>query len=126
YAAYDADLDRKIAVKLLLTGPEAIASATAGHGRMLREAQAMAKLSHRNVIAVHDVGTHRGSVFVAMEFVDGGTMREWMDEGPHPYRPVLERFIAAGRGLAAAHDAGLVHRDFKPANVLLGRDGRVR
>jgi len=123
FAAYDPELDRKIAVKLLRSSSSG--SRSAGADRLIREAKAMAKLSHRNVIAVHDVGTHSGHVFVAMEFVDGGTLSDWMREGPHPWKPVLERFKAAGAGLAAAHAQGLVHRDFKPANVLLGSDGRV-
>jgi tetratricopeptide (TPR) repeat protein len=123
FAAYDPELDRKIAVKLLR--PDASGSSTASE-RLLREAQAMAKLSHRNVITVHDVGTHTGRVFVAMEFIDGGTLAAWLREEPRPWPAVLERFLAAGQGLAAAHAEGLVHRDFKPANVLLGGDGRVR
>jgi eukaryotic-like serine/threonine-protein kinase len=124
FAGYDPELDRKIAVKLLRTS--ASDSRGAGAERLIREAKAMAKLSHRNVITVHDVGTHAGRVFVAMEYVDGGTLADWMAEGPHSSSEVLERFRAAGAGLAAAHAEGLVHRDFKPANVLLGRDGRVR
>jgi eukaryotic-like serine/threonine-protein kinase len=124
FAAYDPELDRKIAVKLLRSS--AGGSRSAGAERLIREAKAMAKLSHRNVITVHDVGTHAGRVFVAMEYIDGGTLADWMGRGPHPRRQVLERFRAAGAGLAAAHAQGLVHRDFKPANVLLGGDGRVR
>ncbi|HLT40517.1 MAG TPA: serine/threonine-protein kinase [Enhygromyxa sp.] len=123
YAAYDPELDRKLAIKLIL------APRRGDHEdqqRLLREAQATAQLNHPNVITVHDVGTHQGRVFVAMEFVDGGTLREWIEAGPHPWRAVLERMIAAGRGLAAAHRVGLVHRDFKPANVLIGSDGRLR
>ncbi|PRP92844.1 Serine/threonine-protein kinase PK-1 [Enhygromyxa salina] len=128
YAAYDPELDRKLAIKLLHQAPgtEVSDASLASSSRLQREAQAMAKLSHRNVVAVYDVGIHRGSVFVAMEFVDGGTLDGWLREGPHPWREVLDRFIAAGRGLAAAHAAGLIHRDFKPANVLLGADGRVQ
>jgi serine/threonine protein kinase/tetratricopeptide (TPR) repeat protein len=127
FAAYDPQLDRKIAVKLLLPS-----SAGMHASRLLREAQAMAKLRHPNVVTVHDVGTYDERVFVAMEFVDGGTLADWMHAGsderatPHPWRQVLERFDAAGRGLAAAHAAKLVHRDFKPANVLLSTDGQVR
>ncbi|MFV8754315.1 tetratricopeptide repeat protein [Nannocystaceae bacterium ST9] len=131
FAAYDPELDRKIALKLLLPG-RADAGASVGPSRLVREAQAMAKLRHRNVITVHDVGTHEGRVFVAMEFVEGGTLADWMAQGrdgrgtPHPWQEVIARFAEAGRGLAAAHAAGLIHRDFKPANVLVGRDGQVQ
>lgn len=125
FAAYDPELDRKIAVKLLRCGSDGSYSSAAAE-RLVREAKAMARLSHRNVITVHDVGTHGGRVFVAMEFLDGGTLAEWLAGGPYPWQTVVERYLAAGAGLAAAHAHGLVHRDFKPANVLLGSDGRVR
>jgi tetratricopeptide (TPR) repeat protein len=125
FAAYDPELDRKIAVKLLRPGPSGSRSSAASE-RLIREAKAMAKLSHRNVIAVYDVGEHVGRVFVAMEFLDGGTLADWLEQGPHAWPAVLERYRAAGAGLAAAHAENLVHRDFKPANVLLGSDGRVR
>jgi tetratricopeptide (TPR) repeat protein len=123
FAAYDPHLDRKIAIKLLRPGahhgPEAEA-------RLLREAQAMARVSHPNIVQVYDVGVHDGQVFLAMEFIDGETLGRWISAvPPHPWPEVLRRFRAAGRGLQAAHAAGLVHRDFKPENVLHGRDGRV-
>ena len=120
YAAYDPELDRKIAVKVLRDVGEV------HRQRMLREGRAMARLSHPNVITVHDVGTVEGRPYVAMEFVDGETLASWQVDEPKPWRRVLELYLAAGEGLAAAHAAGLVHRDFKPANVLVGRDGRVR
>ena len=126
YAAYDPELDRKVAVKLLRAeSPERRKDPRAPE-RLLREAQAMARLSHPNVIPVHDVGTLDGQVFIAMEFVEGQTLAHWLKEAPRTAREVLEVFIQAGKGLAAAHAAGLVHRDFKPENVLIGRDGQVK
>ncbi len=124
YRAHDPDLDRPVAVKLLHTDSAADEKARA---RMLREARALAKLSHPNVITVYDVGTDDGQVFVAMELVSGRDLRRWLEQRrAADWREVLELFIAAGRGLAAAHEVALVHRDFKPENVLVGDDGRVR
>ncbi len=120
--AHDPTLDRIVAVKVLRT------RTSTDHGdetRMQREARALAKLSHPNVIDVYDVGTVHGRVFIAMEFVDGDTLGGWLSTTPSP-DAVIDAFVQAGQGLAAAHDVGLVHRDFKPANVLRGRDGRVR
>lgn len=117
--AHDDQLDRPIAIKLL--APE-------GGGdpkRLLREARSMARLSHPHIAAVHDVGTHQGGVYVAMEYVQGPTLREWMDT-PHPWSERRSVLLQAARGLAAAHASGIVHRDFKPDNVIVGADGRVR
>ncbi len=129
YAALDPELGRQIAVKLVLasTKPHATNGSfvSPGAARLLREAQAMARLHHPNVIVVHDVGTVDGRVFIAMEYLDGGTLGEWLEAAARPWREVLTRFLAAGRGLAAAHAAGIVHRDFKSDNVLLGSDDRV-
>ncbi len=128
YAAYDPALDRKVAVKLLQPG---LADA-AQTGRLVREARALAQLSHPNVVAVHDVGTIDSdqtpgpTVFIAMELVDGRTLTEWRASTPHHWSDVVEIMLAAGEGLRAAHARGLVHRDFKPDNIMVGRDGRVR
>jgi predicted Ser/Thr protein kinase len=124
YRAHDPDLDRPVAVKLLHADSSADDKARA---RMLREARALAKLSHPNVITVYDVGTDEGQVFVAMELVAGRDLKRWLDaHRGASWREVLELFIAAGRGLEAAHELALIHRDFKPENVLVGDDGRVR
>ena len=122
FAAYDPQLDRRVAIKLL---PSKRIGAEA-RLRLLREAQAMARLSHPNVVPVHDVGSVGEGVFVAMEFVDGLTLRGWLDRETRPWTEVLDVMRRAALGLQAAHDAGLVHRDFKPDNVMVGADGRVR
>ena len=82
--------------------------------RLLREAQAMARLSHPHIVSVHEVGTHAGQIYIAMEFVHGVTLAQWLTQKEHGWRDVVEVFRQAGSGLAAAHDVGLVHRDFKP------------
>jgi tRNA A-37 threonylcarbamoyl transferase component Bud32/tetratricopeptide (TPR) repeat protein len=122
YAAYDPELDRKIALKLLRSR----SADRRVQARLLREPKAIAKLSHANVVVVHDAGTFEDRVFVAMEFVDGQTLKDWLAETRRTRAEILQVFGSAARGLAAAHAAGLVHRDFKPHNVMVSREGGVR
>jgi serine/threonine protein kinase len=126
YAAYDPELDRKVAVKLLRVKPGNGVSRNEGRQRTLREAQAIARLSHPNVVVVFDVGTFQEQVFIAMEFVEGNTVSYWLQAAARSWQDILRVFMEAGRGLAAAHEKGLVHRDFKPDNVMVGRDNQVR
>jgi tRNA A-37 threonylcarbamoyl transferase component Bud32/tetratricopeptide (TPR) repeat protein len=120
YAAYDPELDRKIAIKLLRarTG-----DAQDNRARLMREAKATAKISHPNVVVVYDAGTFGERVFIAMEFVEGHTLRFWLQAQERTWHEILDVFVAAGRGLAAAHDKELVHRDFKPDNVMITAQG---
>jgi tetratricopeptide (TPR) repeat protein len=123
YSAYDPELDRRVALKLLRVAALGL-DAEEGRAHLLREAQAMARVSHPHVVSVFDVGTFGEQVFLAMEYVEAQTLRQWMRAAPRSWREVRDVFVDAGKGLAAAHAAGLVHGDFKPENLLLG--GRVR
>ncbi|MCX4242123.1 serine/threonine-protein kinase [Paraliomyxa miuraensis] len=122
YKAYDPQLDRNVALKLLRRGRASMQAEL----RLLREAQTLAKLKHPNVVAVYDAGLAHHGVFIAMELLAGKTVSEWLEEKTRSVQEILEVFRAAGRGLVAAHDAGFVHRDFKPSNVLVEDDGAVR
>ncbi|HSS40897.1 MAG TPA: serine/threonine-protein kinase, partial [Polyangia bacterium] len=123
YAGYDPELDRKVAIKILRTD---VRDADAHRPRFMREAQAVARLHHPNVVGIYDVGAAGGRIFLAMELIEGETLGAWLARGPRPLIEILRVFGLAGRGLQAAHEAGIVHRDFKPQNVMVGRDGSPR
>lgn len=123
YAAHDPALDRPVAIKVL-----------SGHGRhtatfarrLTREARMMAAVDHPNVVQIYEVGSHDGAPFIAMEFIDGDELHHWIEDGPRNWKRILEAYVQAAAGLAAAHERGIVHRDFKPSNVLVSEGGRVR
>jgi hypothetical protein len=123
YAGYDPELDRKVAIRLLQ--PDLKLTAGTLRARLVREAQAMAQLSHPNVINVFEIGTFGEQAFVVMELIDGVTLGQWLKQEPRTWREIVAAFVAAGAGLEAAHRQGIIHRDFKPDNVLVGKDGRI-
>jgi eukaryotic-like serine/threonine-protein kinase len=118
--AYDDTLDRTVALKLLHPG-----GSEQHRARLLREAKALARLSHPNVVQVYEIGTVDDNTFIAMELVRGQNLRDW-GRTPHSWRTTVDVYVQAGQGLAAAHAEGLVHRDFKPDNCIIGDNGRVR
>jgi hypothetical protein len=122
YEALDPLLGRRLALKVVRGDGF---GATELPARLYREAQALARLTHPNVVAVHDVGRIGDGLFIVMDLVEGTTADGWLAARPRKWHEVLELYLRAGRGLLAAHEAGLVHRDFKPGNVLVGADGRV-
>lgn len=126
YAAWDPVLDRKVALKLLKAEHETSSIADELRLRLMREAQALARMTHPNVVTVHDVGIVNGQVYLAMEFVEGLTLTKWLTATKRGWREILAVFLEAGEGLAAAHEAGVTHRDFKPDNVVIGTNGRPR
>jgi serine/threonine protein kinase/tetratricopeptide (TPR) repeat protein len=123
YSAYDRELDRRVALKLVRADSRVSRDLDQ---RLVREAQALARVSHPNVVHVYEVGMWNEQLFIAMEWVDGATLSSWLRERSRSRREILATFMAAGRGLAAVHAVGLVHRDFKPDNVMIGRDERAR
>ncbi len=124
YVARDPSLDREVAIKVIrIAGDQAVDDSR--RKRLEREARAAARISHPNVVTIHEVGVNDESLFVVMEYIDGQTLHEWLDAADRPWTDIVQAFIHAGRGLAAAHAENLVHRDFKPDNVLVGKDGRI-
>ena len=125
YSGRDTRLGRRVAIKLLRAHPDSQIFRELCQ-RLVREARAMASVSHPNLVAIHDIGTFEGRDYIVMDYVDGCTLRDWVARESRPWTERFDVLVAAGRGLAAAHAAGIVHRDFKPDNVLVSRDGRAQ
>lgn len=125
YAAYDPEFERKVAIKFL-RAPKGRRDADRLQERLFREAKELMRLSHPNIVGVYDVGMHEGGVFVVMEYLSGGTLRHWLNGRKRPWRDIVKMFIEVGKGLAVAHAQGILHRDFKPDNVLLDLSGRPK
>jgi serine/threonine protein kinase len=129
FRAYDPELSRHVALKLVQQSSvdlERYANVEEYEQRLLREAQALARLSHPNVVAAFDVGKFAGALFIAMELIDGVSLRAWLSERSRSRAEIVHILLEAGRGLSAAHRAGVVHRDFKLANVMVSAQGRVQ
>ncbi|MBX7078656.1 MAG: tetratricopeptide repeat protein [Nannocystaceae bacterium] len=126
HAAWDPELQRKVAIKLLHARDPARVSTAELRQRLLREAQTLARLDHPNVVGVHEVGVHGELVFIVMDFVEGQTLAQWVEARERSWLEIVDAYQQAARGLAAAHAAGVIHRDFKPDNAMIDRSGRVR
>ncbi len=135
FLAHDPELDRQVALKILRPdGRHRDAAARdAAQRRLAREARALGRLNHPNVVQIHDAGTNQradsaaeADVFIAMELVEGASLKDWQAAGERSWEDILRVYLGAARGIAAAHAAGLIHRDIKPANILIGEDGRAR
>lgn len=121
FSAWDPELERQVALKFI----DVARGDSLGRQRVLREAQALARLEHPNVVAIHDVGEERGRLYLVMSLIKGMTLSKWLKAEPRSQAEILAVFVQAGRGLAAAHAAGLVHRDFKPGNVMIDEQGQA-
>src|SRR5215471_611733 len=123
YRARDARLDRVVAIKVL---PESVATDAERLRRFEQEAKAVAALNHPNILSVHDIGAQNGTHYIVTELLEGQTLREKLDHGPPPFRRAVDYGLQIAKGLAAAHEKGVVHRDLKLENLFVTEDGRVK